>query len=187
MSTWSSCGRLDVILGYLIYPMWNVQTYNLSLSLSLSLVHAYGLFQFTASVFGISLKNSPLIVCMVLWSVLLWTRAAHTGSSPDTNQTLMKTSETLPGPLASTHNVPNHMLLLTPKCTLLIGAIVEILITPAGSPRMSRCEVPLYKHGVCWVFWLNCYSALISHFCPRAGYIFLPVNMKKHFTNSKAV
>ena len=68
---------------------------------------------------------------------------------PQTLTKLMKTSETVPGPLASTHNVPNHMLLLTPKCSLLIGTIVEILITPAGSPKMLRCEVPLYKHGVC--------------------------------------
>lgn len=88
----------------------------------LSLTHIP--FQFTSSVLGISLKNFSLIVCMLLWSMQHWTRAAHTASSPDTNQTLMKTSEPLPGPLALSHTVPNHTLLLTPKSTPLIGAIV---------------------------------------------------------------
>lgn len=32
-------------------------------------------------------------------------------TSPDTNQLLMKTSETLPRPLASTHTVPHRMLI----------------------------------------------------------------------------
>lgn len=50
----------------------------------------------------------------------------------------MKTSETLPGPLASAHTVPNHKLLLTPKRTTLIGAIVENLMAATGSPNDDK-------------------------------------------------
>lgn len=63
-------------------------------------------------------------------------QSAHTASSLDTNQTLMKTSEMPPRPLASTHTVPNHMPLLTPKHTPLIGAIVEKLLATTRGPKM---------------------------------------------------
>lgn len=75
------------------------------------------------------------------------TRAAHTVAFPDNNQTLMKTSKTLPRPSSGTHNVLNHMLLLTGKCSLLIGSFVKKKRKRKTEPcskrvtEMSRCSV----------------------------------------------
>ena len=98
----------------------------------------------------------------------------------------MKTSETLPRPLGSAHIVPNHMLLLTPKRSLLIGAAVENLRAPTGGPEMSRCRVLLFKHVACSRFHLLCYSALVSNFSP-CGSIFLLQLTWTEFTSMQKI
>lgn len=147
MSTWSSCCSVSVIFGYLIYKHTS--------SFSPSYLHTH---ENTHT----QTHTQPVPVrCLRAWHLpqklpshclhgavinVALDQSAHTASSLDTNQTLMKTSEMPPRPLASTHTVPNHMPLLTPKHTPLIGAIVEKLVATTRGPKMWRCGGFQFEH-----------------------------------------
>lgn len=153
MSTWSSCCIPNVILGWLTYP------HKLSLR-----THTHTACSSSLPLCLASPAKTPLSV--FAWGCdQCWARAAHVASSPDTNQTLMKTFEALPRPLASAHTVPNHTLLWTLKRTPLIGAIVENLYSLNWrGPEMSRCGVLLFQYIAHRPFPLNCYSDVCFSF-----------------------
>lgn len=61
----------------------------------------------------------------------------------------MKTSETLPRPLGSAHIVTNQMQLLTPKCSLLIGAVMKK--TLKALTGVHRCQGVRFLNSNMWL------------------------------------
>ena len=93
----------------------------------------------------------------------------------------MKTSEVLPKLLGSAHTVPNHMLLLTLKRTLLIGAAVENLKPPTGGPKTSRCRVMLFSPTLV-ISALQCFSLEANNIQLNVKY-FLESLLAKQISN----